>query len=357
MSADGIDVQRLSLRVGAFALREITFSIGAGETFVILGPSGAGKSLLLETLAGFYAPEGGRIAIGGRDVTDASPEARRIAFMFQDYALFPHLSVAQNVAFGRRYSAQRSDAEPVSALLARLGLQSLADRKPAHLSGGEKQRVALARALAMRPSLFLFDEPLAALDAGTRGALRAELKTFLARSEVPAIYVTHDQLEALALADKMAVMSGGALVQVGTPSEIFNAPLNAMVANFVGVETVLEGTVVGVSEGVAQVAVGPHVLHALSNDSVGVHQRVLAGIRPENVAIARSRQAHSSVRNQFDARVLGTEASGPLIKVTLDAGFPLVAYVAKQSVIELGLAPGAQVVASIKATTIHLFSR
>jgi len=356
MSSPFVGAEALSLRVGDFALRDISFAVEPGEVFVILGPSGAGKSLLLETIAGFYRPDRGRIFIGGREVTDLPPEARRVAFMFQDYALFPHLSVKQNVEFGRRFSPRRPDAEPVSALLARLGLAHVAARKPTGLSGGEKQRVALARALAMEPALFLFDEPLAALDARTRDALRADLKSFLRESRVPAIYVTHDQLEALALADRIAVMSGGELAQVGTPSEIFNAPASKLVADFVGVETVLEGIVAGVSDGIARVRVGAQVLHALGNGSVASDGRVLACIRPEDVALARTKHPDSSVRNQFDARVLAIEAAGPLFRVRLDAGFPLVAYIAKQSYLELGLAPGADVVAGIKATAIHLLA-
>lgn len=357
MSAPAVSVEGVSLRVGAFALRDISFSLAAGETFVILGPSGAGKSLLLETLAGFYRPSSGRILIGGRDLTEAPPEARRIAFMFQDYALFPHLTVAQNVAFGLRFSSRRKGAEPLDALLARLGLEHLGARKPMHLSGGEQQRVALARALAMDPTLFLFDEPLSALDARSRDTLRGELKTFLNRAGVPAIYVTHDQLEALALADKMAVMKDGALLQTGSPAEIFNAPASEAVANFVGVETVLEGQVLSVSDGMAAISVASQVLHVLANDAAKPNASVLACIRPEDVALARTTHPGSSVRNQFQARVTAVAAAGPLFKISLDAGFPLVAYVSKQSYLELGLAPGADLIASVKATAVHLIGR
>jgi molybdate transport system ATP-binding protein len=357
VSAPAVLVERLSLQVGAFALRDVSFSLAPGEIFVILGSSGAGKSLLLETLAGFYRPEHGRIAIAGRDMTDAPPEARRIAFMFQDYALFPHLTVAQNVGFGLRFAPEGAGAEPVDSLLDRLGLRHLAARKPARLSGGEKQRVALARALAMQPALFLFDEPLSALDARTRDTLRGELKSFLARAGVPAIYVTHDQMEALALADKMAVMEAGELLQVGTPSEIFNAPASPTVANFVGVETVLDGTVQSVAEGMARIGIAGRTLHAVANGALAAGAPVLACIRPEDVGLARSAHPDSSVRNQFPARVAAIEASGPLFKITLDAGFPLVAYVAKQSYLELGLAPGTELVASIKATAVHLIDR
>ncbi len=356
-NAAAIAVESLSLRVGSFTLREISFSLAAGETFVILGSSGAGKSMLLETLAGFYRPSSGRIMIGGRDLTEAPPEARRLAFMFQDYALFPHLTVAQNVGFGLRFFPRRKDAEPLDALLKRLGLEHLAARKPMHLSGGEQQRVALARALAMEPALFLFDEPLSALDARSRDTLRGELKTFLGRAGVPAIYVTHDQLEALALADKMAVMKDGALLQVGSPAEIFNAPASEAVANFVGVETVLEGRVLSVSDGMAEIGVAGRVLHVLANAAAKPNTSVTACIRPEDVALARTTHPGSSVRNQFPARVVAVAAAGPLFKISLDAGFPLVAYVSKQSYLELGLAPGAELVASVKATAVHLIGR
>src|SRR5579864_5966897 len=265
-----ITVGGLSLRVGAFALRDITFTVAAGEILVILGPSGAGKSLLLETLAGFNRPLLGHIYIDGRDMTSAPPEARRIGLMFQDYALFPHLTVAQNVAFGQRFGAPGARAEPVDALLARLGIRHLAARKPARLSGGEKQRVALARALATDPRLLLFDEPLAALDERNRETLRAELKDFLRRDRLTAIFVTHNQMEALALADTIAVMRDGTLAQLGTPSEIFNSPADAAIASFVGVETVVEGKVLSVSDGTAAIRTGDSVLYATARPTPAV---------------------------------------------------------------------------------------
>jgi len=357
MTAHRLAVERLSLRVGAFALSGITFTVAAGEVLVILGPSGAGKTLLLETIAGFNRPDGGRISIDGEDVTAAPPEARRIGFMVQDYALFPHLTVAQNVAFGRRFGAASADAGTVEALLERLGVKHLADREPKHLSGGEKQRVALARALAASSRLLLFDEPLAALDAHSRGQLRRDLKDFLRRASVPAVYVTHDQSEALALADTIAVMREGSLAQVGTPSAIFNTPADAAVAEFVGVETVIEGKVVAVADGVARIDVGGRFVHAAGIVTPSLGASVLACIRPEDVALAASPQSRSSVRNQFPARVIATEPAGPLFKITLDCGFPLVAYVSKQSYLELDLANRGEAVASVKATAVHLIAR
>ncbi|MDE3089405.1 MAG: ABC transporter ATP-binding protein [Chloroflexota bacterium] len=344
-----LSLDQVSLSLGAFALRDISFTLAPGEIFVVLGPSGAGKSVLLETIAGFYRPDAGTIKIGERDLTAAPPEARRIGFMFQDYALFPHLTVAQNIQFARR-----DDPPRARELLARLNLTPLADRKPANLSGGEKQRVALARALAMDPALFLFDEPLSALDARARDALRDELGTLLRQLGLPAIYVTHDQTEALVLADKIAVLRDGALLQIGAPSEIFNTPADEFVANFVGVETVLEGQVLSASDGDVRIALGDREIHAVGEHAA---RHVLVCIRPEDVALARGVRGDSSVRNQFDARVVAVAALGPLFKITLDCGFPLVAYVTKQSYLELQLAPGARVVASVKATAIHLIPR
>ncbi len=348
----GVAVDHLSLRLGAFALRDVSFAVNPGETFIILGPTGAGKSVLLETIAGFYRPGAGRICIGGREVTAAPPEARRIGLMFQDYALFPHLTVAENVQFGRRGSSRRG-----RELLARLGLEPLADRKPANLSGGEKQRVALARALASDAALFLFDEPLSALDARTRATLREELKTLLRQLGIPAIYVTHDQAEALALADRMAVLRGGQLQQIGAPAEVFNRPANEFVANFVGVETVLPGQIVAVSEGTVSVAVDGKILQAVEHDGNGAAGQVLACIRPEDVTLSRAASVGPSEPNQFAARVVAVTSEGALFKVTLDAGFPLVAYIVKQSYLDLALAPNASIVASVNPTAVHLITQ
>jgi molybdopterin-binding protein len=344
-----VALENITLSLGAFALRNISFTLAPREIFVLLGPSGAGKSVLLETIAGFYRPDSGTIKIGERDMTIAAPEARRIGLMFQDYALFPHLTVVQNVQF-----ACRSDPARVRGLLARLGLTPLANRKPANLSGGEKQRVALARALAMDPVLFLFDEPLSALDAHARDTLRDELKSLLRQSGLPAIYVTHDQSEALLLADKMAILRDGVLLQIGAPSEIFNAPADEFVASFVGVETILEGETLTTSNGDVSIAVGSREIHAVAERAA---RRVLVCIRPENVALAGSAHFDSSVRNQFDGRVVHVAPLAQLFKISLDCGFPLTAYVTKQSYLELNLSVGVHVVASIKATAIHLINR
>jgi ABC-type Fe3+/spermidine/putrescine transport system ATPase subunit len=199
-----------------------------GESLVILGPSGSGKTLLLETVAGFH-PHEGPVTLDGERVSDASPEERDFGFVFQDYALFPHMTVRENVDFGSRYHDETRDGEE---LLAELGVAELTDRYPPTLSGGEKQRVALARALAVRPEVMLLDEPLAALDVPTRQALRDDLADVLA--DATAVYVTHNRTTARALADRIVIMNDGQVVQSGTPEEIFHRPESPMVARFTG---------------------------------------------------------------------------------------------------------------------------
>lgn len=204
-----------------------TVTVRRGETLVVLGPSGSGKTLLLETIAGFHHHEG-RVDFDGRNLVSLPPEKRGFGFVFQDYALFPHMTARENVAFGARYHEARDPDE----VLSELGVADLGDRSPRTLSGGERQRVALARSLAIRPDVLLLDEPLSALDAPTRQALRADLTDVL--EDVTAVYVTHNRTTARALADRLAVMRDGELVQVGTPEEVFDYPKTPFVAEFTG---------------------------------------------------------------------------------------------------------------------------
>ncbi|MGH7068042.1 MAG: ABC transporter ATP-binding protein, partial [Acetobacteraceae bacterium] len=216
MKAPAIAVEDLSLQLGAFALNHVRLAVAPGEILALLGPNGAGKSTTLETIAGFHRPREGRILIAGRDVTLLPPERRDVGLVFQNYGLFPHLTVAANVAFslGAKGAPHARRAAPeIRRLLARFGIEHLAHRYPHDLSPGEKQRTALARALVREPELFLFDEPFAALDARTREGLRDELGAFLRDAGIPAIFVTHDQADATVLADRVAIMNCGAIAQ------------------------------------------------------------------------------------------------------------------------------------------------
>ncbi|MDQ6658833.1 MAG: ABC transporter ATP-binding protein [Actinomycetota bacterium] len=221
---------------GVRGVNGVDLSIGDGEFFALLGPSGCGKTTLLRTLAGLEAATEGTISIGERDVTALSPGDRDIAMVFQDYALFPHMSVAENIAYPLRIKkvGRAERAAKAASTAEQLSLGSLLDRRPSQLSGGQQQRVALARAIASHPQLFLFDEPLSNLDA----RLRLEARTFLKRLQlelgVTTVFVTHDQGEALAMADRMAVMDAGHIRQIGTPREVFRRPADTFVANFIG---------------------------------------------------------------------------------------------------------------------------
>ncbi len=223
-----VDVRRSFEAEGADQFHlDVGLAVDRGETLVVLGPSGSGKTLLLETIAGLH--DDGSVVLDGEPLDEQSPDERGFGFVFQDYALFPHMSVRENVAFGQRY---RSGSRTPDELLASLGVAAAADRRPPTLSGGERQRVALARALAVDPRVLLLDEPLSSLDVPTQRALRDDLLDVLA--EMTAVYVTHDRTTARALADRIAVMQDGALVQTGPPAEVFEQPGTPFVASFTG---------------------------------------------------------------------------------------------------------------------------
>ena len=225
------------------AVDDVTLEVEAGEFFSLLGPSGCGKTTTLRMIAGFARPDEGRILLDGRDVTDVPPHRRAVNTVFQSYALFPHLNVEQNVAFGLRFQKTTKDESRrrVATALETVHLTGLERRKPSQLSGGQQQRVALARALVLEPVVLLLDEPLGALDAKLRRPLQIELKTIQQEVGITFVYVTHDQEEALTMSDRMAVMSGGKVEQVGTPREAYEAPATAFVADFLGVSNLMTG--------------------------------------------------------------------------------------------------------------------
>jgi putative spermidine/putrescine transport system ATP-binding protein len=221
------------------AVEALDLAIAKGELVALLGPSGCGKTTTMRAIAGLLTPSAGRILIDGRDVTRVPPSRREVGLVFQSYALFPHLSVYENVAFGLRLRRDPDLASRVAAGLETVGLTTLADRQPAELSGGQQQRVALARSLVMEPKVLLLDEPLSNLDARLRLEMRLELQRVQRATGVTMVFVTHDQAEAMALADRIVVMREGRVEQIGTPEEIYTAPISPFVADFVGFETIL----------------------------------------------------------------------------------------------------------------------
>src|SRR5208282_218563 len=261
-------------------LRGLAIEVLEGELFVLLGPSGCGKTTLLRTVAGLTALDAGRIVLGQHDITDVPAEARNIAMVFQDYALYPHMTVRDNLAFGlKRHRVPRDEISRRIERVARmLGIGSLLRRKPHQLSGGQQQRVALGRAVVREPALFLMDEPLSNLDAQVRANTRAELKELQRRLGVTTLYVTHDQIEAMTLADRLAVMNDGRLEQVGPPLEVYRAPATLFVAQFLSSPrlNLLDGEIDGAG---VRTALARFPAPAAAGIGIGRHVRV--GIRPE----------------------------------------------------------------------------
>jgi len=347
-----IEVRDLYKDWKEFALKDINLAIERGEYFVILGPTGAGKTLLLETIAGFYIPDRGAVWIEGNDVTILPPERRRVGFIYQDYSLFPHLNVEQNIEFGlklKKSSTPDTNRKSVKEIMDWLSISHLANRYPATLSGGEQQKVAIARAIVIEPSILLLDEPLSALDRGTQNYLREELKRVKEEFGITMVHVTHDQTEAMVLADRIAVMMHGQIIQVGAPHEIFNKPRNEELADFVGVENILSGVVRNNEDGFAEIEVDTGgTIFAVSEYRDGA---VKVFIRPEDIILSESRSV-SSARNVMIGIITELQDIGPLTRVKLDFG--LIALITKQSRESLRLRKGDEVCATFKATSVHV---
>lgn len=339
---------------------EIDFAQSAGSFNVValLGPSGCGKTTMLRCLAGLTRPDEGEIEFRGQSWFSSSrkecllPQQRDIGFLFQDYALFPHLSVEDNIAFGIRHLAAADRRGRVAEMLAQFDLRGLERRLPRQISGGQQQRVALARALARRPRLLLLDEPLSALDSLLRDQLRSELRRRLVEMGTPTIIVTHDRIEALTLADRVALMDAGAIRQFGTIQDVFAHPADPKLARMVGVETVIDGEIIEENDGLAVVRIGSLKLLAVA--PAGRSRFVHVCIKGEDVALQRNDTASTSVRNHLKSTIKSLTPEGPLVRVGLDCGFELTSLITRLANDEMKLNVGENVVAMLKAPAIHL---
>lgn len=308
-----IIVESVSHYFGATrALADVQLDIEPGELFFLLGPSGCGKSTLLRAIAGLLTPSQGRILFNGNDVTSKPTEARNAVMCFQSYALWPHMTVRQNVSFGLEVrkipSAQRTAR--VEQVLRLVRMEELAHRKPNELSGGQQQRVALARALAVEPACLLLDEPLSNLDAKLRLEMRSEIRRICKESGFTTIYVTHDQKEALSVADRIAVLKDGRLMQVGTPAELYLKPSSAFVAEFIGQTNLFEGEIVGRQLENVLVKTPIGVLQAAGRGKTG--DRVMVSIRPEHVRIDSGATENSIGASLLSSTFLGENSEHTL---------------------------------------------
>jgi len=336
---------------------DVATEVAAGECLALAGPSGAGKSSVLRVIAGLLRPQRGTVWCGPdlwldteRGI-DVPPDERRCGFVFQDYALFPHLTAWQNVAYALTRVPRRERRDRAVALLERFGLSGRADARPRTLSGGERQRVALARALAVEPAALLLDEPLSALDARTRAAAGRELAAVLHAAGVPALLVTHDFQEAALLGDRVGVMDGGRIVQLGTAGELAAQPASPFVADFTGA-VVLTGVAARAADGLTLVTLDGGGEVSSPEPAAGP---VAVTVYPWDIALAPVGTVdHGSARNHLDVEVISVTAVGSRVRVGLAAPQPLAAELTGSAVATMQIEPGQRAVASWKATATRL---
>jgi ABC-type Fe3+/spermidine/putrescine transport system ATPase subunit len=347
-----ISLRRVNVEFRHFALRDISLEVDAGEYFMLVGPSGAGKTLLLETVAGLHRPKDGGIWFGEEEVTSLEPERRNVGMVYQDCALFPHLSVAENILFGLRvrHRTRSAMSTALADMVSLVKIGNLLDRKPGRLSGGEKQRVALARALAIGPRLLLLDEPLSALDPENREELQAELKRVHQELNITVVHVTHDFDEAMVLGKHMAVIGGGIIRQVGIPDEIFRRPDSEFVARFAMMRNVLPGELVRRSDGVRAFRSGGIELVTSSSRETASH----ACIRPDDIE-ASGDLSHQGGRNRFTGRVVRIEDRGVACHVVVDVPPEIICTIPRRAFAQMNVAIGQEIRIGFDPEAVHLF--
>jgi molybdopterin-binding protein len=347
-----IRLENLTVRLKQFTLFGINLKVRKGEYFIVLGPTGSGKTLLLETIAGLRKSDAGSIFINDADVTCMEPERRRIGFVYQDYALFPHLSVKDNIIFGLkcRRAHKAAIANKLEQLAELLNIEELLSRRPGTLSGGEKQIVSLARALSTDPDVVLLDEPISALDPQQRESVQNDLKDICKKLNRTFIHVTHNFEEAVALGDRIAVLSEGRLVQSGTPEEIFRHPNSEFVARFAMTRNIFSGSVTDDGSCGAIFTIDNNKLEVVTELRGQLH----ASVRPEDILISRE-MLISSARNSIKGRITNVDNRGATLYITVTTPIPFVCLVTRRSYEELGLSEGNDAYVTFKASAIHVF--
>ena len=334
-----------------FKIDQVNLEVKPNEYFVILGPSGSGKTMLLELIAGIWYPDSGKIYLGDNDITYEALEKRGIGFVYQNYMLFPHKTVFENIEFGLklRKIPKKEIQIQVNEIMEVLNIAHLKDRLPRTLSGGEQQRTALARALIVQPKVLLMDEPLSALDRKTRDDLMRQLKDIHRNFDITIIHVTHNFDEPLQLAERVAIMKHGTISQVGTVEEVFRKPINGFVADFVGVENIIKGNAT-IDGDVTEIDTGNTVIVTTEQKTGSVH----ITIRPEDITLS-SQEVITSARNNFKGNVKEIVDEGTLIRLVIDIGDPLVVFLTRQSFLDMDINIGKPVWVHFKATAVHVF--
>ena len=347
-----IEVKGLSVDLGDFLLKDITFEVKQSEYYIILGPTGAGKTVLLESIAGLYPVKKGEIWLNGKEITNLEPEKRGIGVVYQDYVLFPHLSVKENIAFGLRLKGlPRQEIEAtIGWLVELLNISHLLERKPDTLSGGESQKVALARALSVKPEVLLLDEPLSALDPETREDIQHELRRIHERLNMTVIQVTHDFEEAVALGDRIAVIGEGRIMQVGTSEQVFRQPNSEFVARFAMSRNIFSGEVRDGDEECAVINVGDMQIAVASELRGKFH----ASIRPEDILIS-TEPLKSSARNCLHGAISRVDNRGATFLLTVTVPPEFICLVTRRSFEEMELGEGKEVFLTFKASAVHVF--
>lgn len=341
-----LSIRGLSLRLGDCYLHDINCEISNGEYFVLLGESGVGKTLLLETIAGFNRAEAGTLLVDGEDITNRPIQQRPFGIIYQDCGLFPHLSVRRNIHWGLRHTGldKRQQRQRLQEAVKLTGVENLLERSPVTLSGGEAQRVALARVLARHPAYLMLDEPLSSLDPAARTRLRSLLRR-LHRHGTTILHVTHSWEDAVSLAERIAVMENGTIVQIGTPQDIFVHPRSEFVARFTGLRNIYHGHLRPAAAGTAQFKTGPVEFTLLSTDAEGAGSFLLGG----DEVLLSLEQPVSSARNCFAGEITDMEPLQSGVEIEVDIGVPVSVRVTTDSVDQLSLSPGKRVWISFKA--------
>jgi molybdate/tungstate transport system ATP-binding protein len=345
----------VSKKLGVFSLKDVSLEVAEGEYFVLLGPTGAGKTVLLEVIMGFHPPDKGKILLNNHDITNVQVDKREIAYVPQNCPLFPHMNVFENVEFGLKMQrvAPTERNKAVKRMLETISLEEMAEAMPSTLSGGERQKVVLGRVLVTEPKVVLLDEPLTSIDAETSRSLRNELKRINREFKVAFLHVTHDQIEAFSLADKVAIMREGKIVQAGAPNEVLSNPIDEPVARFLGYENVLHVRLMKYKGGISKVSADgiPIKLKGKLESNTAT-----IAIRPENFVITTEAPTVSDEWNSFEGKVREYTNLGPVVEVVIDAGLMLNVSIDKRSFLELNLIEGKHVYATFKADSVRIVS-